>query len=139
MNLQGTVSRINDQSDEAQVSIGSVRVSVETHRLSRIEEDDQEATESDESPVSLDLAPALDSIELDLRGMRAGDAQVSLDDFLDHALRDGIEKLRIIHGRGTGTLRNVVREHLRYHRAVTSFGPEPRERGGNGATWVEMA
>ena len=44
MNLQGTVSRINDQSDEARVSIGSVGVSVETHRLSRIEEDDQEAT-----------------------------------------------------------------------------------------------
>ena len=139
MNLQGTVSQITSQSDEARVSIGSVRVSVEMHRLSRIEEDDSEPAVSDESPVSLDLAPALDNIELDLRGMRAGDAQVSLDDFLDHALRDGIEKLRIIHGRGTGTLRNVVREHLRYHRAVTSFGPEPRERGGNGATWVEMA
>ena len=139
MNLQGTVSRINDQSDEARVSIGSVGVSVEMHRLSRIEEDDPDPASPDEPQVSMDLAPALDSIELDLRGMRAGDAQVSLDDFLDHALRDGIEKLRIIHGRGTGTLRNVVREHLRYHRAVTSFGPEPRERGGNGATWVEMA
>ena len=139
MNLQGTVSQISAQSDEARVSIGSVRVSVEIHRLSRIEEDDSDPAVSDESPVSFDLAPALDNIELDLRGMRAGDAQVSLDDFLDHAVRDGIEKLRIIHGRGTGTLRNVVREHLRYHRSVRSFGPEPRERGGNGATWVEMA
>ena len=109
------------------------------HSLSRIEEDDSDPAVSDESPVSFDLAPALDNIELDLRGMRAGDAQVSLDDFLDHAVRDGIEKLRIIHGRGTGTLRNVVREHLRYHRSVRNFGPEPRERGGNGATWVEMA
>ncbi len=141
MNLQGTVSQISPQSDEAQISIGSVRVSVETHRLSRVEDDDAETAPSDESPspVSMDLAPALDSVELDLRGMRAGDAQVSLDDFLDHAVRDGIEKVRIIHGRGTGALRNVVREHLRYHRAVRSFGPEPRERGGNGATWVEMA
>ena len=139
MNLQGTVSQISDQSDEAQVSIGSVRVSLEIHRLSRIEEDAADAASPEESPVSMDLAPALDSIELDLRGMRAGDAQVKLDDFLDHAVRDGVEKLRIIHGRGTGTLRNVVREHLRYHRAVSSFGPEPRERGGNGATWVEMA
>ena len=139
MNLQGTVSQISDQSDEAQISIGSVRVSIETHRLSRIEEDDAETAAPDEPQVSVDLAPALDSIELDLRGMRAGDAQANLDDFLDHAVRDGIEKLRIIHGRGTGTLRNVVREHLRYHRAVRNFGPEPRERGGNGATWVEMA
>ena len=139
MNLQGTVSQISPQSGEAQISIGSVRVSVETHRLSRIEGDDSDPASSDESPVSIDLAPALESIELDLRGMRAGDAQVSLDDFLDHAVRDGMEKLRIIHGRGTGTLRSVVREHLRYHRAVRSFGPEPRERGGNGATWVEMA
>ena len=139
MNLQGTVSQVSDQSDEAQVSIGNVRVSVETHRLSRIEEDDPETAAPDEPQVSMDLAPALDSVELDLRGMRAGDAQVGLDDFLDHAVRDGVEKIRIIHGRGTGALRNVVREHLRYHRAVRNFGPEPRERGGNGATWVEMA
>ncbi len=139
MNLQGTIGEINQQSDEAQVSIGSVRVNVSLRRLSRVEGHEDRDDGADEPLVRTDLVPAPTSIELDLRGMRAGDAEVSLDEFLDRTVRDGLEKVRIIHGRGTGVLRNVVREHLRYHRGVKNFGPEPRERGGNGATWVELA
>ena len=127
------------QSDEVEVSIGRVRVNVDLHRLSRVDNELEEEADADTPRVTTDLAPPLESAELDLRGMRAADAQVSLDEFLDGAIRDGVSKLRVIHGRGTGVLRNVVRDHLRYHRAVSDFGPEPREHGGNGATWVQMA
>ena len=139
MNLQGRIVSISDSGGDAEVSIGRVRVNVDLHRLSRIEEPDAESAESEVPSVKTDLAPSLDSLELDLRGLRVDDAQIRLDDFLDHAVRDSLSKLRVIHGRGTGALRNVVREHLRHHRAVRNFGPEPRERGGNGATWVELA
>ena len=121
-----------------------MRVNVDLARLSRIEPEDSPAAAAPqpaaEAPsVRTDLAPALASVELDIRGKRVDEAQLNLDEFLDHAMRDGLDKLRVIHGRGTGALRNVVREHLRHHRAVKNFGPEPRERGGNGATWVELA
>ena len=139
MNLTGQIMEINRQSDEVEVSIGRVRVNVDLHRLSRVENDPAEEPEDQIPDVRTDLAPALESAELDLRGMRAADAQVNLDEFLDRALRDGLSKLRVIHGRGSGVLRNVVRDHLRYHRAVSDYGPEPRERGGDGATWVQMA
>lgn len=139
MNLTGQIMEINRQSDEVEVSIGRVRVNVDLHRLSRVEDDPAEEPEDRIPDVRTDLAPALESAELDLRGMRAADAQVNLDEFLDRALRDGLSKLRVIHGRGSGVLRNVVRDHLRYHRAVSDYGPEPREHGGNGATWVQMA
>ena len=139
MNLQGRIVEINSQTEEVEVSIGRVKVNVGLHRLSRVEGDEAEDASEEEVAVRTDLAPALGSVELDLRGMRAGDAQVNLDDFLDHAVRDGLTRLRVIHGRGTGVLRNVVRDHLQYHRAVKSYGPEPRERGGNGATWIELA
>ena len=138
MNLQGRIIAISDNGEDVEVSIGRVRVNVDLHRLSRIEEAEPENAAAEIPNVRTDLAPSLDSLELDLRGMRVGDAQIKLDDFLDHAVRDGLSKLRVIHGRGTGALRNVVREHLRHHRAVRNFGPEPRERGGNGATWVEL-
>ncbi len=138
MNLQGRIISINDDED-VEVSIGRVRVNVDLHRLSRIEQAEPEKDSPEIPNVKTDLAPSLDSLELDLRGMRVGDAQIKLDDFLDHAARDGLSRLRVIHGRGTGAIRNVVREHLRHHRAVRDFGPEPRERGGNGATWVELA
>ena len=139
MNLTGQIMEINRQSDEVEVSIGRVRVNVDLHRLSRVENDPAEEPEDQIPDVRTDLAPPLESAELDLRGMRAADAQVNLDEFLDRALRDGLSKLRVIHGRGSGVLRNVVRDHLRYHRAVSDYGPEPREHGGNGATWVQMA
>ena len=141
MNLQGTITTINENGEAAEVSIGRVRMNVDLHRLSRVEETETETKnpENAVANVKTTLAPPLESMELDLRGLRVDDAQIKLDDFLDHATRDGLSKLRVIHGRGTGALRNVVREHLRRHRAVRNFGPEPRERGGNGATWVEMA
>ena len=139
MNLTGEITEVNRQSDEAEVSIGRVRVNVDLNRLSRVDNQGDEEPDEETPRVTTDLSPPMQSAELDLRGMRAGDAQVNLDEFLDRAIRDGVSKLRVIHGRGSGVLRNVVRDHLRYHRAVSDFGPEPRERGGNGATWVQMA
>ena len=141
MNLQGEIVSISEGGEDAEVSIGRVRVNVDLHRLSRVEaeEADSESSEPETPNVQKFLAPSLESLELDLRGLRVDDAQIRLDDFLDHAVRDSLNKIRVIHGRGTGALRNVVREHLRHHRGVRNFGPEPRERGGNGATWVELA
>ena len=141
MNLQGEIASLSESGEDAEVSIGRVRVNVDLHRLSRVEveEADTESPEPETPTVQKFLAPSLESLELDLRGLRVDDAQIRLDDFLDHAVRDSLSKIRVIHGRGTGALRNVVREHLRHHRAVRNFGPEPRERGGNGATWVELA
>ena len=139
MNLTGQILEMRRQSGEAEVSIGRVRVNVDLHRLSRVDSEPEDAVDAQTPRVTTELAPPLESAELDLRGMRAADAQVNLDEFLDRAIRDGVSKLRVIHGRGSGVLRNVVRDHLRYHRAVSDFGPEPRENGGNGATWVQMA
>ncbi len=141
MGLSGRIVSMDSHTEEVEVAIGRVRVSVELHRLSRIER--ESADGADESPdpspaYSARLAPALASDELDIRGRRAADAEIELEEFLDHAMRDGLSKVRVIHGRGTGALRNMVRERLRRHRSVGDFGQEPRERGGSGATWAEM-
>ncbi len=139
MNLQGRIISMPDSGEDVEVSIGRVRVNVDLHRLSRVEASEPESAEPETPSVKTDLAPSLDSLELDLRGLRVDDAQIRLDEFVDHATRDGLSRLRVIHGRGTGALRNVVREHLQRHRSVRNFGAEPRERGGNGATWVELS
>ena len=143
MNLTGRITDMNGRGGDVEVTVGRARISVDVYRLSRIERDDDGEEESGGAPqpaaVTLNLAPSMESAELDLRGMRAADAQIRLDEFLDHAARDGVSRLRVIHGRGAGVLRSVAREHLRYHRGVSGFGAEPRERGGDGATWVELA
>ena len=141
MNLTGRITAMGGRGGGAEVSVGRARVSVDVHRLSRIERDsDRDEPPANDAPLtSVDFAPPIQSAELDIRGMRAGDAEISLDEFLDHAARDGVSRVRVIHGRGAGVLRSVVRENLRRHRGVSDFGAEPRERGGDGATWAELA
>ena len=140
MNLTGRITAMSGRGEGVEVSVGRARVSVDVHRLSRIERDaDQDESPDDLPTASMDFAPPMQTAELDLRGMRAADAQIGLDEFLDHAARDGVSRVRIIHGRGAGVLRSVVREHLRRHRGVGDFGAEPRERGGDGATWAELS
>lgn len=74
------------------------------------------------------------SAELNLVGQRVDDAIEESDKFLDRALLEGKQAVRIIHGFGTGTLRKAIREHLRKHPAVRSWRPGAENEGGDGAT-----
>lgn len=79
-----------------------------------------------------DVAPI--SAELNLIGQRVDDALDESDKFLDRALLEGKQAVRIIHGFGTGTLRKAIREHLRKHPAVKSWRAGAENEGGDGAT-----
>ena len=80
-----------------------------------------------------DLAAPV-SAELNLIGQRVDDAIEESDKFLDRALLEGKQAVRIIHGFGTGALRKALREHLRRHPAVKSWRPGGENEGGDGAT-----
>jgi DNA mismatch repair protein MutS2 len=88
-------------------------------------------------PSTGDLA-AVVAAELNLIGQRVDDAIDESDKFLDRALLEGKQAVRIIHGFGTGTLRKAIREHLRKHPAVRSFRAGADNEGGDGATVVEL-
>jgi len=75
-----------------------------------------------------------ETVELNLIGQRVDDALEASDKFLDRALLEGKQAVRIIHGFGTGALRKAVREHLRTHPAVKSWRPGNENEGGDGAT-----
>ena len=135
LNLRGTVASLPERGTEAEVGIGNVRLRVEVGRLVPVEREAEVIVPG----VRARLGPSLSSMELDLRGLRADEALSRLEEFLDNAVRDGLSSVRIIHGRGTGVLRQVVRDHLVRHPLARSFASEPRERGGSGATAVELA
>ncbi len=80
-----------------------------------------------------DLTPVV-SAELNLIGQRVDDALEESDKFLDRALLEGKQAVRIIHGFGTGALRKALRDHLRKHPAVSSWRPGDDNEGGDGAT-----
>lgn len=80
-------------------------------------------------------APSVEA-ELLLIGQLVEPALDSLDAYLDRALAAGRDRVRVVHGHGSGRLRRAVREHLRSHSAVAGFDPAPPSAGGDGATEV---
>lgn len=75
---------------------------------------------------------------IDLHPFAPEDIRSVVEEYLNECLRRGIHHVRLIHGRGTGVQRNIVRSLLEKHRSVTSFRDAPAEAGGWGATLVEL-
>jgi DNA mismatch repair protein MutS2 len=76
--------------------------------------------------------------ELHLIGLRVEEALAVLDGFLDRALREARREVRIVHGHGTGRLRDGVRRHLQRHPAAAASRPGAPNEGGDGATVVTL-
>ena len=77
--------------------------------------------------------------EVRLRQLTVDEATLKLDQYLHDAFMAGLYQVRVIHGKGTGTLRQVVREQLAKHPLVKSYRPGGYGEGGAGVTIVELA
>jgi DNA mismatch repair protein MutS2 len=75
---------------------------------------------------------------LDLRGARVDEAMGLLDQYLDRAARAGAGRVTIVHGHGTGAMRDAVREAVGEHPLVREWRPGARDEGGDGATIVSL-
>ncbi len=87
----------------------------------------------------LDSAVSSPGLELDLRGQRAEDALDALERYLDSAFLAGLPFVRIIHGKGTGRLREVIRQALKQNDQVLSFESGGDKEGGEGVTVAKLA
>jgi DNA mismatch repair protein MutS2 len=76
--------------------------------------------------------------ELKLIGLRVAEALDLLEPFLSQASLNGIPEVRVIHGLGSGKLRQAVREHLTHHQLVEEFRPGEAHEGRDGATVVTI-
>jgi DNA mismatch repair protein MutS2 len=76
--------------------------------------------------------------ELNLIGKTTAEAEYEIDRFLDEAYLASLPRVRIIHGFGTGALKNFVHHFLKGHPHVSKFGFAPQDQGGNGATIAEL-
>ena len=82
------------------------------------------------------LTPAIG--EVYLRQLTVDDALLKLDKYLNDAFMAGLYQIRVIHGKGTGTLRQVIREQLAKHPLVKSYRAGDYGEGGAGVTMVEL-
>jgi DNA mismatch repair protein MutS2 len=76
------------------------------------------------------------SITLDVRGKRGEEVFVILDQYMNDALLLGSNEIKILHGKGDGILRNLIREQLKRYSQIKSFEDEHADRGGAGVTLV---
>ena len=103
--------------DSAEVQVGNFGVRVQQDSLERRAQGKPAASEP--TTVASNLHPS-PGVELDLRGQRVEEILPRLDKYLDNAFLAGLPLVRIIHGKGTGVLRQTVREQLRDHPLVKS-------------------
>lgn len=77
--------------------------------------------------------------EVHLRHLTVDEALLKLDKYLHDAFMAGLFQVKVIHGKGTGTLRHKVREQLARHPLVESYRPAVYGEGGGGVTMVQLA
>ena len=76
--------------------------------------------------------------EVHLRRLTADEALLKLDRYLHDAFMAGLYQIKVVHGKGTGTLQRIVREQLSKHPLVKSYRPGEYGEGGTGVTIVEL-
>jgi DNA mismatch repair protein MutS2 len=142
LNTKGLVTSLGE--DELEIQVGSLRVRTRYGEVEAIESDPRNVPEEEAEPRS--SAGMSDSgmnapspgIELDLRGQRADDALEQLERYLDAAYLAGLPFVRIIHGKGTGKLRQAVRQALRNNPHVKRFEAGGDREGGDGVTVAKL-
>jgi DNA mismatch repair protein MutS2 len=137
LRLNAKIYRLTHGNREAEVGVGTIRMNVNTSDLTVLEEvsiDDNANIPNKTFVEKLD--ERIPEIQLDIRGLRAEPALYKVEMFLDSSIRNGLSKVRIVHGKGTGALRLAVRDSLKGHPLVSEFGKELDSSGGDGATYV---
>jgi DNA mismatch repair protein MutS2 len=138
------------QGGRVTVQVGALRTTVDVSdvRLSSRRQTRREgARQQAGRPVVTVVAPTegralrrTPDATLDVRGERVDDALAALDRFLDDSMRHSRDVIFVIHGHGTGALRNAVRQHVGSHPAVSEFRPGEQAEGGDGVTvaWLDV-
>mgnify|MGYP003356804461 FL=1 len=128
------VKQLKDGRWEAQVGLIKMTLAEQEFNLLKTEKEQQPKRK--QVNVVKRANTAGPKARLDLRGKRYEEAMEELDAFIDQALLNNMAQVDIIHGIGTGVIREGVTKYLRRNKHVKSFGYAPQNAGGSGATIV---
>lgn len=128
----------------ATVIFGDMRTKMRTERLERASKPKKEESKTFVSTVGKQTRETIDNRklnfhqDLDVRGMRGDEAINAVTYFIDDAILVGMPRVRILHGTGTGILRQLIRQYLATVPNVTSYKDEHVQFGGAGITVVDL-
>ena len=138
----GTVEKIDK--DTAEITVGAMRLREKLQNLQTVGEVETvqqtrgEKLQNQTKGSNLRLDTEDMNAELNLIGKTTADAEYEIDRFLDEAYLAALPRVRIIHGFGTGALKNFVHHFLKGHPHVSRYAFAPQDQGGNGATIAEL-
>lgn len=137
---EGVVLELPDRSGAVLVQAGILKTRTKLENLQLIEEEARVISDGAPSPasgyrvqVSRDFRD-----EIDLRGMLGDEAWQAVDKYLDEAAIAGFSKLRLIHGKGTGALKNALWQHLKRDKRIASYRIGQYGEGDGGVTVIEL-
>ncbi len=144
MDIVGELISISEH--EAVVSFNSVMLRTSPEKLSKLsrresrKQTHQHRKSGTSRSVTSDLNEKVSNFKLtiDLRGKRAEEALEQTAKYIDEAILLSVKEVNILHGKGNGILRKLIRELLSKQKEVASFGDAPPESGGNGITRVSL-
>ncbi|MEJ7848553.1 MAG: Smr/MutS family protein [Pyrinomonadaceae bacterium] len=138
----GTVEKMDKE--VAEVLVGGMRLREKIKDLQAVAEEQTssegklEKLQSQSQSANLRLDTEDMNAELNLIGQTTADAEYEIDRFLDEAYLASLPRVRIIHGFGTGALKNFVHHFLKGHPHIEKFSFAPQDQGGHGATIAEI-
>ena len=136
---QGTVAELDERNGQATIAAGSLRINVPIGELEILAESPSASRRGDLGGVTVPRAqPRAVASSLDLRGARVEEALELLDQYVDQASVASVPRVTVIHGHGSGALRDALRARLSGHPLIKSWRPGERGEGGDGATIVEF-
>ena len=121
-----------------QLQAGIMKVNAKPNEVYLLENEQQTIVKKYLENTTRTLRNVTTSPELDLRGMDALEASAALTSFLDNAMLANLGSVRIIHGKGTGVLRNMVHEELKRNKYVKKFRLGTYGEGDIGVTIAEF-
>lgn len=137
LNQRGTVITAPDEKGNVEVQVGIMKVNVKLSSLRRTDLKEKDIniakTKSMSSRKSKDIKQ-----EIDLRGLNVEEGIIEIDKYLDDAYISGLKEVYIIHGKGTGVLREGVQSFLKTHKHIKSIRPGKYGEGGDGVTVVGL-
>jgi DNA mismatch repair protein MutS2 len=138
LNAEGVVTALGES--DAEVQIGTIRMRARLSDLVRRASEQSSVSSKQKAESGKQIAESgrpntkSPGMEVDLRGLMAEDALDKMERYLEQAFLSGLPFVRIIHGKGTGRLRQAVREALRGHEYIKSFEEGGSTEGGEGVT-----
>ncbi|MFC2314380.1 MAG: endonuclease MutS2, partial [Selenomonas massiliensis] len=133
---EGTVLAVQD--NELTVQVGGLRTIVKMNACTFVGRKKHKKSTKVHVGTSISRKSAEIRPQIDVRGMTVLEAEDALGKFIDDAVFTGLSKILVIHGKGTGALRQGLQDYLKRHRSVLTFSFADISEGGTGATVVEL-